>query len=415
MQSHATCDEGRPTLLLVVCDADLMRLMVRTLSAEYCVIEAEDGERALDHLRHLTPDLIVSDLELPKVSGEQLVHALRHMQALGSVPVLLLIASADEALRASILRSGAQDYLIKPFEPEELSARVHHLLKLRRVQVPLHLELERRQEGLEILIREVAEQKRKLEVALSQETAARELAEQANLEVAECLGLLSHGLRSPLSAIQLQLELLTRGLTESPSPEQSDVVVKIARSATRFLEMVEVLLQFAGIESERLVLNLTELDLVAVTSKVLEEFRERTTAKALTMRVDRTTAGARITSDEQLVRLVIANLCDNAIRHASGGEIVVAVDRGPGGAARLCIVTAPTGLPKAAEQQGEREAFEQLEVVRQKRSTAAFGLSIAKRIAAVLGAEVAFESTENFGSRFSISFMNSQPREHLKG
>jgi len=381
--------------------------MVSALSDRYCVIEAEDGERALNQLRQLVPDVIVSEFELPKVSGEQLVHAVRRMQALDRVPVLILTASADEALRASILRSGAQDYLIKPFEQEELRARVHNLVTLRHDQVLLQLELEGRQQDLEILIREVVAQKHKLEVALSQETAAREMAEQANLEVAECLSLLSHGLRNPLAAIRLQLELLTRGLTASPSPEQSDVVVKVARSASRLMEMVESLLQFAGIESNRLVLNVTELDLNTVASKVLEEFRERAATKKLTICVDSTISDARIESDPDLVRLVIANLCDNAINHASGGEIVVSIDRGPDGAARFCVMTAPSALPKP--EQGVCEPLEQLDNLLQKGAQAEFGLSLAKRIAAALGAEVTLDSTEILGRRFSVSFPSNSP------
>jgi signal transduction histidine kinase len=399
----------RPTLLLVEHNADMRRLIVSTLGARYRVIEAEDGERALSHLRQLAPDLIVSDVELPEIGGEQLVHAVRRMQALEGVPVLLLTASADEALRASILRSGAQDYLIKPFDPEELRARVHHLVSVRRAQVLLQLELEARQEDLEILTGEVVAHKRKLEVALSRETAARASAEQTNLEVAQCLSLLSHGLRSPLSVIQLQLELLTRGLTRSVSPKQSDVVGKIARSATRLMEMVGSLLQFAGIESGAIP-NVTELDLTTVASKVLEEFRERAAAKAVAIRLDSTTSGAPIASDPELVRLIIANLCDIAIKHASGSEIVVAIDRGPDGASRLCVMTATSVISKA-EQERVRGPFQQLENERQKGSEAEFGLSLAKRIAAALGAEVTLESAESLGSRFSVVFPHALPQK----
>lgn len=121
-------------ILLADDNAD-MRAYVRDLLAPTYRIEmATDGEEALEAARRERPDLILSDIMMPRLDGLGLLKALRASEALRDVPVILLSARAGEEARLEGLDSGADDYLVKPFSARELLARVGALLELTRIR-----------------------------------------------------------------------------------------------------------------------------------------------------------------------------------------------------------------------------------------------------------------------------------------
>jgi signal transduction histidine kinase len=121
-------------VLLADDNAD-MRVYVRELLAPYYVVEAvADGQQALAAARREPPDLIVSDVMMPRLDGFGLLAAVRADEALRSVPVVLLSARAGQEARIEGLDSGADDYVIKPFSARELLARLGSLLELRRMR-----------------------------------------------------------------------------------------------------------------------------------------------------------------------------------------------------------------------------------------------------------------------------------------
>jgi DNA-binding response OmpR family regulator len=114
--------------VLVVDDDDAVRLLVRrALEREGLrVEEAPDAARALEAFEQTPWDLVVLDVSLPDLSGLDL---LRRFRDIGDVPVIMLSGRGDEADRVAGLESGADDYVVKPFYPRELAARVRSLLR----------------------------------------------------------------------------------------------------------------------------------------------------------------------------------------------------------------------------------------------------------------------------------------------
>ena len=112
-----------------------VRGYVRDLLSPYYVVETvTDGEKALAAARRTRPDLILSDVMMPRLDGFGLLAAIRADETLRSVPVLLLSARAGEEARIEGLDAGADDYVIKPFSARELLARVGALLELRHMR-----------------------------------------------------------------------------------------------------------------------------------------------------------------------------------------------------------------------------------------------------------------------------------------
>jgi signal transduction histidine kinase len=393
-----------PRVLLVEDNDDMRRLLAGLLRARYRVIEARDGEQGLYEAEREPPDLIISDVMMPKLTGDELVSRVRQNAALDRVPILLLTAKADEELRSRILRAGAQDYLLKPFESEELLARVHNLIAMRRAYSLLRSEVAAQQGDVEALSREVISQKRSLEGALEAAKLAREEAEQASRQKSDFLSLVSHELRTPLTSIRLQVERLNRGRTGVLNAHQSEAVGKIQRSYGRLFDMVESLLQFGRLELGRLQVGAAELDLVAITHEVIEELRPRAEEKGLALSLAEVSGAMPMVSDRELVRLIVANLCDNAIKYTASGEVQVSLIRHDDG--ELSIRVRDTGMGiELREQQRVFLPFEQLEPVRHKQgSGVGLGLALVKRVADALNAQVALESQQGVGSTFSVTF-----------
>ena len=127
--------EGSRRRVLVVDDEPMVREVVTAyLEREgYLVEEAADGRDALRHLAARTPDLVVLDVMLPAVDGFEILSALRKVS---DVPVILLTARTEEPDRVLGLELGADDYVVKPFSPRELAARVRSVLRRARPSAP---------------------------------------------------------------------------------------------------------------------------------------------------------------------------------------------------------------------------------------------------------------------------------------
>jgi len=124
-------DDLAPVVLVVEDNADMNAFICETLRAQYRVISAFNGREGLEKALTVIPDLIVSDVMMPVMSGDLMVVALGQHDSLNSVPILMLTAKTDEAMRIGLYERGIQGFLNKPFSPEELLARVGALVAAR--------------------------------------------------------------------------------------------------------------------------------------------------------------------------------------------------------------------------------------------------------------------------------------------
>lgn len=131
---------GQAKLLVVEDNPDLRQFLYDVLADDYQVLLAENGAQALTSILIDPPDLVITDLMMPEMDGEHLVRVLRKDLA-SPVPILVLSARADDALRETLLEDFVQDYLTKPFSPQELCARVRNLVTVKRTVDILQKEL----------------------------------------------------------------------------------------------------------------------------------------------------------------------------------------------------------------------------------------------------------------------------------
>jgi PAS domain S-box-containing protein len=138
---------------VVVADdnADMRQYIVRLLSALYTVEAVADGEAALEAVRKQPPDLVLSDVMMPRLDGFGLLHELRADPRTAALPIILLSARAGEESRVEGMEAGADDYLVKPFSARELVARVSAHLEMARIRKEAKKTLQRAEERMRLI------------------------------------------------------------------------------------------------------------------------------------------------------------------------------------------------------------------------------------------------------------------------
>jgi signal transduction histidine kinase/DNA-binding response OmpR family regulator len=152
LASNQIRNKSLPLILVVEDDPVMNGLLVTLLGRKYQVVSAFEGQEGLEKALALLPDLIMIDIMMPGMSGDQLMVELRHRPVFDEVPLIVLTAKADDHLRLSLLSSNVQAYLNKPFDIEEVQLWVDNLLNQR-----LHLLEERRER--EVRLRSNTERK----------------------------------------------------------------------------------------------------------------------------------------------------------------------------------------------------------------------------------------------------------------
>lgn len=117
-------------ILIVDDDSDILDVLRITLEAEgYEVIEGHNGKEALDIIRQTSPDLLITDLKMPKMCGDEVCRALKEDILVQHMPIIMLTGKGEITEKVHGINAGADDYIVKPFEPEELAARVKMVLR----------------------------------------------------------------------------------------------------------------------------------------------------------------------------------------------------------------------------------------------------------------------------------------------
>jgi two-component system chemotaxis response regulator CheY len=116
--------------IMTVDDSTSMRQMVKATlqSAGYGVVEAADGQEALDYARENSVDLVISDVNMPRMDGITLVHELRSLPTYRLTPLLLLTTESSQDKKLEGKRAGATGWIVKPFNPAQLLATLQKLL-----------------------------------------------------------------------------------------------------------------------------------------------------------------------------------------------------------------------------------------------------------------------------------------------
>ncbi len=125
-------DDHQPILLIVEDNADMRHYIRKTFSDHYKVIEAANGKEGITKAEEIIPDLIISDVMMPEMDGYKFCERIKTKELTSHIPVILLTAKADRESKLTGLETGADDYLSKPFDADELKLIVRNRIEQRK-------------------------------------------------------------------------------------------------------------------------------------------------------------------------------------------------------------------------------------------------------------------------------------------
>jgi PAS domain S-box-containing protein len=364
-----------PLVLVVEDNPEMKAFVASALRRQHRVATANDGEEGLEKALSLRPDLIVSDIMMPRLSGEEMTREVRRHHELDDVPILLLSARADDEARVRLLRSGAQDYLVKPFATEELLARAAGLVaRKREAEARLH-------ENYALLQKAHAE------------------LQEADRRRTEFLSMLSHELRNPLAAISNVTAILVRGATE-PSRTRS-LHAMLERQTRHLSRMVDDLLDVARITRGKIQIRKELVALDELVRQAADDARAMMDAKAHHLTVS---AGHEITVDGDAARLreVLGNLLENAAKYTDpGGQVAVELER-EGNEAVIRVRDNGAGMDSALLPHVFELFTQGPRALARSEGGLGIGLALVKRLVEMHGGNVAVESDAGRGSEFTV-------------
>ncbi|EJD54530.1 hypothetical protein AURDEDRAFT_156314 [Auricularia subglabra TFB-10046 SS5] len=307
--------------VIVIADdnADLRHYCTNLLSAKYTVKAFADGQAALDYVLHNRVDLILSDVQMPRLGGYALLRSIREERDVPTslLPFILLSATAGTQSRTEGLNAGADDYLVKPFASRELLARVK-----------THLEIGRRRRDLES---QVAERTR--ELTDSQDLLRKQMNESEHMRKQQeiVVDLTSHELRNPLNAIWQNAELVEAALTRLRTradgdekytgtlDEADEAVRNIVLSVAHQTRIADDILNFSKISMQLMTIHCTPFHLHDTVRDVMRMWEIETRERDIQLEL--TTApslrDAWIDTDPQRCSQILINFLTNAIRYTS--------------------------------------------------------------------------------------------------
>jgi signal transduction histidine kinase len=384
-------------LLAIDDDPRILQMMSAVLGGTYDLTVASDGERGLSLALSSRPDLILTDFNMPKMTGQQMLLRLRQETSLEDVPVIVLTGHEDDQLRVDLLRNGAQDFLVKPFRVEELRVRIANLLRVKQARELLQEELQSRECDLGALIAEVAARRAALQAAVEIAQIARAQAEKASQAKTNFLTLVSHELRTPLTVLGLIVARWRRRFEGAGGAVDTEVQ-RMATALDRLKAIVDGVIDYTTTRTEP---RPDRIDLAALIGGLHLEFDAKIVAKGLRFDVEVAEEARDVTLDARIVRLILSNLIANAIKFTDSGFIQLRAFIESG----LVLTVGDSGRG-IDPLDGERifEPFEYGGRIENKGTPGVgLGLALVRDLVAVLGGRLAFTSQEGVGSTFTVT------------
>jgi signal transduction histidine kinase len=225
-----------PRVLIVEDNTEIRELLVDLLSREYNVTVAEHGLHALTLLERSTPDLILSDVMMPYIDGQELCRRVKQRKETANVPFILLTARSKTTMKIEGLDCGAEDYVCKPFEEAELLARVRALLRVRRANV----QLDQRNVELERINKELKQTQQQLVQAEKLSSLGQLVAGLAH-EINNSINAVYNG----VPALKLRLQKLRKMLSTQTGSEPARIAPDVAAHFEKMDTLYEVILDGA--------------------------------------------------------------------------------------------------------------------------------------------------------------------------
>lgn len=346
----------------------------------YKVMEFPDPFMALKAITLNPPDLVLLDINMPGMNGFELCEKLKEDKNTRDIPVIFLSALDDSPSKVKAFLSGGVDYVTKPFQSEEVIARVDTHLKLRRLQVIAEQQKEELRESY-VKLKETEEMRDSL------------------------VHMIVHDLRSTWGGIYSWLELLQQELKKLTDITIDKYINKIFTSGHVLQDMISNVLDVNRIESDHMPLFKEDSDIRDIVDSSLQSLGD--IVNRTTLIFDKPEHPIVVQCDSGIIQRVITNLVMNAIKFTGRrGEVKIILEKG-GDSTKVSVVDTGVGIP--AEHQAE--IFDKYYQIKNKKQgkflSSGLGLAFSKLAIESHGGKIGLESEEGKGSTFWFTIPHS--------
>ena len=386
---------GQPRVLIADDEPDMLKYLKSQLSVNFQVIEAVDGQQAVEKANQFLPDVIVCDMMMPEKNGLEVCRELRERISTRSIPILLLTARADEETKLTALSAGANDFITKPFSMTELSVRLKNLFDTHTLQQ----ELARQNQVLEATI----EQLKETEVQL---VHSEKLASLGRMSAG-----IIHEINNPLNFAKTALyvlRIMAESLSENEKTEFRDVLQDMAEGIDRISSIVSDLRTFTQP-------HLTQLEQVSVVEVVNSALRLLSNEWETKVKIEKEIPETQtIWANRNQIIQVLVNLLQNALqalekKHCSETGATIWL-RGIEENGESLVIVRDNGEGIASENL--QKIFDPFFTTKDVGEGMGLGLSICYRIINQHGGRIQVQSERGAYSEFTLHFPQ-QPTDSM--
>lgn len=357
--------------ILIVDDvvSNVLLLKILLTNEKFQVCTANCGNMCIEQAKNEKPDLILLDVMMPDISGFDTAVILKKDPATADIPIIFLTALNNPSDLVHGFQVGANDFLTKPFNKEELVVRVMHQITL---------------------------------------VAAKRLIQQQNEELRATIGnrdkmysVIAHDLRSPMASIRMVLNLVVSAVSpDTVGPELFELLDKANKESEEVHDLLDNLLKWTKSQTGRLSVVMQDLDLNDIIPGVVDIFEMIAQTKHIKLVYQPSADPVTVRADNDMLKTIVRNFMSNAIKFSPEGSTIDIIMRKEGEFAKVSVHDHGVGI-----------ASERIATIFHKGETtygtggeegSGLGLQLCADFSRKMGGDVMVESTVGEGSTFSV-------------
>jgi two-component system, sensor histidine kinase and response regulator len=371
-----------PIILIVDDNPRNLQLIALTLREfDYKLIFADGGQKAIELSDRYQVDMILLDVMMPGIDGFEVCRIIRSNPKNDGIPIIFITALSEKSNLVKGFELGAEDYITKPFNKEELIIRIK-----------THLDMKFARDDLQ-----------RVKNSLSESNTIKD----------KIFSVIGHDLRSPIGSIKMMLELLLGDIDSFNTQNIKEIISSLSKTTDEVFNLLENLLWWARSQNGNLSNNPESFQLSSLTSSLYFLNKESLSIKKIRFE-DKIDQECMVYADMNMLKTVLRNLISNAIKFTPKGGSVTLSATGTGDFIKIMV--SDTGVGISVENLSK--LFDENQKISflgtEKESGSGLGLILCKNFVQANNGRICAESIQNHGSTFSIEIPKGGMEQTIK-